>query len=506
MREDGTFKHRVILDLRANSVNAAAQTPERQVLPTVHQHARDLALLGEFAGADPTVELWTVILDIRDAFMGIPLHPEEFTFNTCAADFPLTRTRPALYQNEPEIGRYIVWAVLGFGGKPNPLVFARAASFASRCAQALLPRKPCTYAGSALAAGRLQLYVDDPIATFAGSAAACQCSADLVILFWMTLGLPLAWSKGSYTNEGHAWIGAEFSTRLLEDRPAGVVSVPEKIADDLHKALSPMAKGQGHLADADVQKTLGKAGRLSFLVPSARPFVTSLWGALAGSQAAARAGKREAPPHRHAARRFREAAGWIQTLLRPPAGKVPLMPLEHLVVTSSAPISATGPAIQFDASPWGCGAILSKGGVPQETLIVTWDDATAARLGTKIGSPDGQTSWEYLALLLSLICWGHLWRDSGLAIFGDNVAALSGAANLRGRGVLSKITRELAWRRVRFGWRYAVSHLPAEENEWADALSRLAAPAGSDHKQMPEPLRGVARAVAPDWADVWACG
>jgi len=45
-KPDGSQKHRGILDLRANGVNLASTTPERQGLPSVHHHAHDLADLG----------------------------------------------------------------------------------------------------------------------------------------------------------------------------------------------------------------------------------------------------------------------------------------------------------------------------------------------------------------------------------------------------------------------------------------------------------------------------
>jgi hypothetical protein len=53
---------------------------------------------------------------------------------------------------------------LGFGGKPNPLVYSRAASFAMRSGQALFPQSPRAACGV-----RGQLYVDDPAISLTGS-------------------------------------------------------------------------------------------------------------------------------------------------------------------------------------------------------------------------------------------------------------------------------------------------------------------------------------------------
>jgi len=75
VKDDGSTKHRVIMDLRANSVNDAVALPERQVLPTVYHHARDLTVLAAGLGEAECVR--SLVLDVRDAFMGIPLATSE---------------------------------------------------------------------------------------------------------------------------------------------------------------------------------------------------------------------------------------------------------------------------------------------------------------------------------------------------------------------------------------------------------------------------------------------
>jgi len=52
--------------------------------------------------------------------MGIPLHVDEMAFNACSLDYELSRGRPPLYDGEPQTGAFVIWNVLGFGGKPNP--------------------------------------------------------------------------------------------------------------------------------------------------------------------------------------------------------------------------------------------------------------------------------------------------------------------------------------------------------------------------------------------------
>ena len=106
-------------------------------------------------------------------------------------------------------------------------------------------------------------------------------------------------------------------------------------------------------------------------------------------------------------------------------------------------------------------------------------------------------------LLLTLIRWGSVTREAGVAVVGDNTASLGAAANLRGRGALTAISRELAWRKVRHQWRFAVGHLPSEANTVADTLSRLSAPDGADSKQFPEELRGVREVQPPTFQETF---
>ena len=98
--------------------------------------------------------------------------------------------------------------------------------------------------------------------------------------------------------------------------------------------------------------------------------------------------------------------------------------------------------------------------------------------------------------------WGRAFRGPGLALLGDNLGSLEAALNLRGKGILAKMSREIAWRRARDGWRYAAGHLPSERNDVADALSRLHAPT-AEAKTLPSAVTGAARRDPPDVASLW---
>ena len=89
------------------------------MLPRFADHAGDLAY------ASMRSELETLILDFKNAFMSVPASPHEARFNCCLVETPVRRSRPALDAEEPEAGRFLVWTVLGFGGKAYPLLYAR---------------------------------------------------------------------------------------------------------------------------------------------------------------------------------------------------------------------------------------------------------------------------------------------------------------------------------------------------------------------------------------------
>ena len=119
--------------------------------------------------------------------MPSPLSSGEQAFNCCEVSQGLSRTRDNVYTDEPETGKFIVWRVLGFGGRPNPLLFARAVSLAMRSTQCLgdaMCEEPGMF--------KSQLYGDDPAITVAGSPTAVHKTLDVVLLWWFIIGLPLA--------------------------------------------------------------------------------------------------------------------------------------------------------------------------------------------------------------------------------------------------------------------------------------------------------------------------
>ena len=381
IKPDGSVKHRLIQDLKASAVNSASTVPERQVLPRFTDHARDLAL-----ASSQEAGVGVFVVDFKNAFMTLPLHPTEQAFNTSVAPHLVRRQRDPLYPDEPEVGTFLVWRVLGFGGHSNPLTYSRVACFAARSGQALL-MSPSSQGGVAL--GRLQLYVDDPVLTLEGSLEEQHTAVDLLCLWWLILGIPLSWDKGSFSpgRQAHEWIGVRF----WSERPGtATMSIPTPFATSLLEVASQFLADRPRTAPLSLAHNLcGKAGRLAQVVPTAKPFVTQLFAALAASLRAHHLGLREAPPHRVAKRRFRTAASWIVSLL-----KGCTIPLKHTISTSPTTINKKQLRVEFDASPWGGGFVLREKGQVAEWGAITWTTRSAGHLGVTPGLPKHQTFWE----------------------------------------------------------------------------------------------------------------
>ena len=244
---------------------------------------------------------------------------------------------------------------------PCRLVYSRIASFAARTAQALLLQHA---SAGGIAQGMLQLYVDDPALTLAGDHKQQRRAIDVFTLWLLVLGIPLSWSKGSYVDNklGHSWVGVEFRCRAPG---TCTMTVPEAFVQSLLPlALKFSTESTKAASLADAHALCGKAGRLSQVVPEARPFSQALFAALAASLRSKRGGGRECAPSKVATRRFRVAARWLVALLR--RDQTAPFRLEHTVSVCREPFNPLQVRVEFDASPWGGGAVLFEKNEPTD--------------------------------------------------------------------------------------------------------------------------------------------
>ena len=242
---------------------------------------------------------------------------------------------------------------------------------------------------SQVAQARVQLYVDDPAVTLEGTPDQQIAAVDLLVLWWLVLGIPLAWDKGSFCagNVAHDWIGVQFWSQAPG---TATMSVPKQFLEGLLAiALTFTTPTPKTASLKDAHALCGKAGRLAQVVPAAKPFVQQLFAALASSLRSLRFGLREAPPKRVAKRRYATAAAWLVGLLqgRPFA-------LQHTLRLKPASIDRHTRRVEFDASPWGGAFVLYEGKEVTEWGFIEWTTDSAPHLGAVPALPKWQSFWE----------------------------------------------------------------------------------------------------------------
>ena len=97
--------------------------------------------------------------------------------------------------------------------------------------------------------------------------------------------------------------------------------------------------------------------------------------------------------------------------------------------------------------------------------------------------------------------WGSRFVTESLAVLGDDTGSLQDALHLKGRGALLALSRELSWRQSRYGWQFAVGHVPSEHNDVSDCLSRLFAYPAKDFPW--KLLKDAAEVEAPTLHSLW---
>ena len=162
--------------------------------------------------------------------------------------------------------------------------------------------------------------------------------------------------------------------------------------------------------------------------------------------------------------------------------------------------------IEFDASPWGGGAVLFERNQPTEFFSTAWKEDDVPHLGVHPGVSAHQTFYELSCLGLALIRWGSTYQR--LVLVGDNTGSLQLALDGRGYGAQGALLRELSWRKAKHGWDFAVAHTAKEANSLADFLSRIHEPKGDDTPPAPpacpEAFCGCAEVRAPKLSKIWS--
>ena len=345
------------------------------------------------------------------------------------------------------------------------------APFIARWSQALI-LEDVHMPADTWAPGRMQLYVDDPTIVAWGTRRQRAVSFSMLVLWWLVLGVPLSWTKGSVHlgTSPYIWIGVLFS---VPSPGVARMALPPKFVAELLTLCRKFLKSK-LLPLASADSLVGKAGRVAYVLPHVRPFIASLYAALAASLRAADARAKESPPGSVVCRRYLNGAGWLIRILGFSDRGAPVPASRDILATRPPAPCPRRRRIEVDASPWGGGAVLFEDDVPTRCFSCTWDPAELAGRDVEVGQPASQTYFEILAALLALELW--CGSTTPTAILGDNTAALQELLDLKGSAAHGDLAQALAILRCSRSLELTVGHLPSESNVLADALSRLAAP------------------------------
>lgn len=197
---DGTVKGRLVHDLRRSMVNNHIELQERLVLPRLKDAMEDVLHLLETRLPGERVRFMS--LDFSDAFKHLTVRDNERRFLSGRA-----------------LGGFFMYRTVLIGIKTGPLVWGRMAALIARATQAMFHGDRC----------RLQVFVDDPLVVARGSEQQLANIFNIVLLWWLVLGLKVAWHKGTIGQKVE-WIGAKLETND-QDSHVRVSVTPTKLAE-----------------------------------------------------------------------------------------------------------------------------------------------------------------------------------------------------------------------------------------------------------------------------------
>ena len=436
--KEGRTKRRLILDLKRSGISARTAHTHRVVLPRISDLVRDILLLLADATAEEEVEIF--VLDFKDAFWNVPLHPRERRHFVGAAG-----------------GRLWAYHRAAQGSRNGPLAWAGPASVLMRCTQGML-----TGIADGTKRARTELYVDDPAAAIKGTKTERDLTVKLIILMWRVLGFPVAFSKAR-RGRRVVWIGGDIE--IMSDRVS--VRIPEDKLAELAALTDNFLSGNTVGVKA-LRRYAGLANHMASVLFVWRPFLSELWAALQAFDGGRCSG---APAQCVWTCMVAPALSWIRAFLKQTKGTLEVTYRVDAFLNLGRRLQIVG-----DACIWGLGAYLVVDGIPTEYYAVPVSRFDEIVLGISRGDPKAQQALEALNLLVALRQWSAWWRQDRVAleVRADNVAALTLLLRLKGSSpALNRVAREVAIDLGNAAYRPDVlTHTPGVASTTADALSR----------------------------------
>jgi hypothetical protein len=443
-KPDGSWKHRLVWDLRESGVNGAIDQGERTILPRPCDFTRASRVLRRAKRTGPGVSLQFLGIDISDAFHQVPNHPEER--HLTAVSFR---------------GEVYVFFVLVFGSSSAPTVWGRFAAWLGRSTMAVCSQLHF----------RMLMYVDDPVYVAMGLWKEIVDTFSLALLWAAAAGFPLAWRKAD-GGQSVTWIGASFTLAAggveVSIPPSKVTAIRDQLAMVLQKPLLPLKQ---------VRSLAGVLAWVATIVPHVKPFLAGFWAAVSRDL-----GNRPVPT-----KHLKISAGWLDAFLRGQQGGVTVT---HRWDPSSPQARVR---ICTDASPYGMGGVLLQDGRPIRYFADEISELDRTRFTAERDDPRFITVWESLAILVALRLWlVKTSRMTRVEIKSDSLSSIKALERGTSRAKpINAVIREIALTEALHGAPLPiVRHIPGVANVVPDALSRLSAPRPSP---LPETLSGVIR-------------
>ena len=440
---NGKIKKRIIMDAKQSDVTAATARYERTLLPRTLDAVHDcLDLLAQPQWAKTTdndTELF--VADFKDAFWSIPNHPRERRF--CVMHLR---------------GKYLVYLRTPQGSRNAPLTWGRSIALVARLTQGAVPIKQ----------GRLNVYVDDPLAALRGPRDLRDKLISMILLLWSSLGFTIAMAKAK-RGTTLEWVQAEY--KLFQSYV--VASIKEGTINDVMKMTKDI-RSLNVVPTKMLRTYVGKCASIASLVTHWRPFLAELWGALSTEVT-------NAPTHCIWTKHISSALLWIEAFLsgRQPGALRKVFQL-HVHLGQGKQVD-----ICLDASPWGLGGYLCINGVITEYFASEILPVEANILDGTIGQASIQQVAESLAALVALRLWSSTWMSERchVRVRSDSIAALTMTLKLKtsGKGC-TLIAREMALDISEAVYCPHISeHVPGIANVTCDVLSRKFQPKASFH-------------------------
>ena len=467
VKEDGSKKRRIIVDLKRSGANSMASIPERPVLPRLSDActsilnildvAPEVGMDGPSAVNTSENEVELVQADFSDAYMHFRVHEDEW---------------PYVFSYGLDAASLILWVHLCFGLRGAPLVWSRLAAALGRMLQGLLlPLE-----------GRLQLYLDDPLWVLRGSRKHRNWLISMLCLVLAALGIKMSWPK---CKRGRAlvWIGVQF--RILAGSSLEL-TIPEKKVQEILRELASLTR----MSMVSFKRLRSLTGLMSWVcgvLPRVRWTVRIMYGTLVDAMRDEASGAEATRAERRSDRRPKygmlaaKRLGFVLHFLSAFWAQV----RGPLVRTLRSHTQTPALMAIVDASPWGMGGVLVHVGTSKvlaffESQLTEKDERD---LGISIGESSAQAIAETLALLLAINLWGNHMRATSCvaAVRSDSSVALAVAEKLESpSAVLNFLGAELALRMEALeGMSTLFEHIPGKLNTLADALSRLHVPNAS---------------------------